>query len=143
MSLRKSPSRTPVFLAANPRNAQQSTGPRTAKVKAPSRLNGLKTGVYSPQFKQLLENAVSTPPGAACQAALATMTCEQATHPVFARELDLMHWAAYGVFKEEAEAKGRRKKGGPTLLQSEPGMSLKNIEGFEDSLAKLLIRIEL
>jgi len=143
MSLRKSPSRTPAFLGANPRNAQQSTGPRTAKGKAQSRLNGLKTGVNSPQFKQLLENAVSTPLGAACQAALATMTCEQATHPVFARELDVMHWAAYGVFKEEAEAKGRRKKGGPTLLQSEPGMSLKNIEGFEDSLAKLFIRIEL
>ena len=143
MSLRKPPSLTPAFLAANRRNARRSTGPRTAKGKAQSRLNGLKTGVNSPQFKQLLENAVSTPLGAACQAALATLTCEQATHSVFARELDVMHWAAYGVLKEEGEAKGRRKKGGPTLLQSEPGMSLKNIEGFEDSLAKLLIKIEL
>jgi len=86
---------------------------------------------------------VSTPPGAAYQAALGTLTPEQATHRVFAGELDAMHWAAFGVFKEEPDTKGRRKKGGPTLLQSEPGMSLKNIEGFEDSLAKLFIRIEL
>ena len=137
MSLRKPPSLTPAFLAANRRNARKSTGPCTARGKAQSRLNGLKTGVNSPQLKQLLENYLNAPPGAAYQAALGTLTPEQATHRVFAGELDAMHWAAFGVFKEEADTKGRRKKGGPTLLQSEPGMSLKNIEGFEDSLAKL------
>ena len=112
MSLRKSPSRTPAFLAANRRNAQKSTGPRTARGKAQSRMNGLKNGVYSPRFKQLLENCINAPPGAAYQAALATLTPEQATHPVFARQLDVVHWAVFGVFKEEAKSKARRKKGG-------------------------------
>ena len=128
MSLRKPPSRTPAFLAANRRNAQKSTGPRTDRGKAQSCLNGLKTGAYSPRFKQLMENCLHAPPGAAYQAAWATLTPEQAAHPVFARELDVVHWAVFGVFREEAEAKTRTEKKASTLLRTEPGMSLKNME---------------
>ena len=43
---------TPARLAANRRNARKSTGPRTARGKAQSRMNGLKSGVYP-----------ATPPG--------------------------------------------------------------------------------
>ncbi|MGO9268867.1 MAG: hypothetical protein ACLQOO_01155 [Terriglobia bacterium] len=50
--LRKSPTRTEAFLAANRRNALQSTGPRTTEGKARSCMNNLKHGRYA---KRLLE----------------------------------------------------------------------------------------
>jgi hypothetical protein len=42
MSLRKTPQRTPRLLAATRRNAQDSSGPRTAAGKQNSKLNALK-----------------------------------------------------------------------------------------------------
>jgi hypothetical protein len=53
LSLRKSPTRTPAFLEAIRRNAQQSTGPRTRRGKAQSCLNRLKTGGRSRVYRQL------------------------------------------------------------------------------------------
>jgi hypothetical protein len=47
MSLRKSPQRTPKLLAAARRNAQHSTGPRTAAGKQNSKPNALKHGRYA------------------------------------------------------------------------------------------------
>ncbi|MGB7591160.1 MAG: hypothetical protein WBO19_07970, partial [Terriglobia bacterium] len=44
MSLRKSPQLTPALLAAARRNAQHSTGPRSAAAKQNSKLNALKHG---------------------------------------------------------------------------------------------------
>jgi hypothetical protein len=44
MSLRRSPRRTPAFLAANRANAQKSTGPRTAPGKQRSAANAFRTG---------------------------------------------------------------------------------------------------
>jgi len=44
MSLRKRPALTPRLLAANARNAEKSTGPRTRRGKAFTRLNGWKGG---------------------------------------------------------------------------------------------------
>jgi hypothetical protein len=44
MPLRKSPERTPAFLAAHRTNVRRSTGPRTAEGKARGRLNALKHG---------------------------------------------------------------------------------------------------
>jgi hypothetical protein len=49
VSLRKSPTLTPALLAANRRNAKKSTGPRTARGKAWSRLNSLRHGCHSPR----------------------------------------------------------------------------------------------
>ena len=47
MSLRKSPQLTPGLLAAARRNAQHSTGPRSAAAKQNSKLNALKHGRYA------------------------------------------------------------------------------------------------
>ena len=47
MSLRKSPERTPAFLAAQRRNAQKCRGPKTPEGKARSSLNALKHGQYA------------------------------------------------------------------------------------------------
>jgi hypothetical protein len=44
MALRKSPTRTPAFLAANRANARKSTGPRTPQGKAQAALNALRHG---------------------------------------------------------------------------------------------------
>ncbi len=55
--LRKSPTRTEAFLAANRRNAQKCTGPRTPEGKARGPLNGLKNGRYAEQLPEKLEAA--------------------------------------------------------------------------------------
>jgi hypothetical protein len=47
MSLRKSPQLTPSLLAAARRNAQHSTGPRSAAGKQNSKLNAMKRGRYA------------------------------------------------------------------------------------------------
>jgi hypothetical protein len=55
--LRKSPTRTEAFLAANRRNAQKCTGPRTPEGKARASLNGLKHGRYAHHLPEKLEAA--------------------------------------------------------------------------------------
>ena len=55
--LRKSPTRTEAFLAANRRNAQKCTGPRTPEGKARSSLNALKNGRYAERLPEKLEAA--------------------------------------------------------------------------------------
>jgi len=55
--LRKSPTRTEAFLAANRRNAQKSTGPRTSEGKARVSLNALKHGRCAKRLPEKLEAA--------------------------------------------------------------------------------------
>jgi len=55
--LRKSPTRTEAFLAANRRNAQKCTGPRTPEGKARVSLNALKNGRYAHRLPEKLEAA--------------------------------------------------------------------------------------
>jgi len=55
--LRKSPTRTEAFLAANRRNALKCTGPRTPEGKARSSLNNLKHGRYAQRLPETLEAA--------------------------------------------------------------------------------------
>jgi hypothetical protein len=57
LMLRKSPTRTEAFLAANRRNAQKCTGPRTPEGKARSSLNALKSGRYAHRLPEKLEAA--------------------------------------------------------------------------------------
>ena len=88
MSLRKSPTLTPARLAANRRNAQKSTGPRTARGKAWSRMNGLRTGSRSPAYWALWRALLEAPPGAIDRVADEVLTPEQASHPLFGSLVD-------------------------------------------------------
>jgi len=62
MSLRKSPTLTPALLAANRRNARKSTGPRTVRGKAQTRLNALRGGGRSRVRNDLWLALLHAPP---------------------------------------------------------------------------------
>ena len=68
MSLRKSPQLTPRLLAAARRNAQLSTGPRSAAGKQNSKLNALKHGrqIVNYIVNYELPSSFSPPPTAVC-----------------------------------------------------------------------------
>jgi len=88
MSLRKLSTLTPARLAANRRSAQKSTGPRTARGKAWSRMNGLRTGNRSPAYDALWRALLYAPPGATDRVASLILTPEQASHPLFSSLVD-------------------------------------------------------
>ena len=96
MSLRKSPM-TPARLEANRRNAQKSTGPRTALGKSQSRLNGLRSGGRSRLYNDLLLALSDAPPCAVVQTARAALTPAQAKHPLFAELVQIFRLAESNV----------------------------------------------
>jgi len=57
MSLCRPKTKTPALLAACRANARKGTGPRTPEGKCRSRLNALKHGRYSPNFRESLAQA--------------------------------------------------------------------------------------
>jgi len=86
MSLRRSPRLTPAFLAANRRNAQKSTGPRTAGGKARARLNRLTHGRRSPLFARFW-TALQENPSKCRWVTQRLLKLEDTRHPLFARYL--------------------------------------------------------
>ena len=93
MSLLKPRVITPARLAANRRNAQKSTGPRTARGKAQSRLNGLRHGFCSPAYRQFWLALLEAPPGYPVGKTVCEMlTPEQSCHRVYADLIDV-HFA--------------------------------------------------
>ena len=97
MSLLKPRLMTPARLAANRRNARKSTGPRTARGKAQSRMNGLRSGWSSPTYRNLWRAFLEAPPGAVEETARAVLTPEQAAHPKFAELVDIFRQAEIEV----------------------------------------------
>ena len=100
MSLRKSPTRTPALREANRRNAQKSTGPRTALGKAHTRLNGLRKGTRSPFYRNLMEILFNAPPCRVEEMAGAMLSPEAAAHPMIARTVELFCQAEAEVARE-------------------------------------------
>ena len=84
MSLLKPLVSSPARIAANRRNARKSTGPRSARGKAQSRLNRLRNGGRSRLYQELMWKLMDAPPAAVARAARAALTPEQAAHPLFA-----------------------------------------------------------
>ena len=89
MSLRKSPTRTPALLAANRRNAQKSTGPRTRRGKAWSRLNPLKEGWKSREYVNFITALMNAPPGRVDLVANNLLRAQEVHHPLFLETADL------------------------------------------------------
>ena len=83
MPLRKSPM-TSARLEANRRNAQKSTGPRTARGKSQSRLNGLRSGTRSRLYEDFLLALLDASPGTIVKTARTVLSPAQAAHPLFA-----------------------------------------------------------
>ena len=96
MSLRKNPM-TPARLQANRRNAQKSTGPRTARGKSQSRLNRLRSGARSRLYRDLLLALSDAPPGAIVETARAVLTPAQPVHPLFAQLVEIFRRAEIGT----------------------------------------------
>ena len=91
--LRKSPTRTEAFLAANRRNALKSTGPRTARGKAWSCMNNLKHGRYCKRLPEKLAAAGDHGGAALCQKVrgeIATAFEAKPDDPLHTRQLDKM-----------------------------------------------------
>jgi hypothetical protein len=89
VSLRKSPTRTPALLAANRRNAQKSTGPRTRSGKAWSRLNPLKEGRQSREHVNFITALMNARPGRVGAVANALLSAQEVHHPLFLETADL------------------------------------------------------
>jgi hypothetical protein len=83
MSLRKSPTLTPALLNSNRRNARKSTGPKTARGKAWSRLNRLRHGARSPEYISFVEALLDAPGGQVGVTAQAILLSKPALHPMF------------------------------------------------------------
>jgi hypothetical protein len=110
MSLRKSPALTPARIEANRRNAQKSTGPRSARGKAHSCLNPLKNGGYSLVYRNLLRALLLAPPCAVDEMAWAVLTPEQAAHPVFRKAIEIAWEAEMGIVRQERERNAEEKR---------------------------------
>jgi len=96
MSLLKPLTVTPARLAANRRNARKSTGPRTARGKAQTRMNGLGSGEYSRLYHNVMNALLYAPPGAVDKMAQAILTPQQAAHPLFAEFVEVACLADHG-----------------------------------------------
>ena len=105
MLLRKSPPLTPARLDANRRNAQKSTGPRTAHGRAYSRMNALKKGWSSRFYRDLLSSLVYAPPGTLEGTIKAILTPQQAAHPLFAEAAEIACEAETQVILEYRHAR--------------------------------------
>jgi hypothetical protein len=81
--LRKSPTLTPALLASNRQNAKKSTGPRTARGKAWSRLNRLRHGARSPEFINFLNALLDAPSGRVGVTAQALLQSRKVLHSLF------------------------------------------------------------
>ena len=100
MSLRQPLTMTPARIAANRRNARKSTGPRTARGKAQSRMNGLRDGGRSRFYRNLMLTLFNAPPCAVDRTAQAVLTSEQAAHPLFAELVEMFRQAEIEVVRE-------------------------------------------
>ncbi len=100
MSLRKCPTLTPALLASNRRNAKKSTGPRTARGKAWSRLNRFQHGMRSPEYINFFKALHDAPLGKVGMMADALLSSPQVIHPLFTHIADAFVEADIEMCKE-------------------------------------------
>jgi hypothetical protein len=90
MSLLKPRVMTPARLEANRRNALKSTGPRTARGKAQSRLNAMRHGFCSPTYRTLWRALLDAAPSYPVAKTVCSMlTPEEYYHPVYSQLVEV------------------------------------------------------
>lgn len=100
VSLLKPHTITAARIAANRRNAQKSTGPRTPRGKAQSRMNGLRNGGRSCLYLGLMRTLLNAPPCAVNRTAQAVLTPELAAHPLIAELVEIFRQAELQVIQQ-------------------------------------------
>jgi hypothetical protein len=114
MSLRKSPTRTPALLEANRRNARKSTGPRTARGKAQTRMNAFQNGNRSRLRGDLRLALLNAPPGRVEDWTQVLMTPEMACNQHLREVAEIFTQAERetGQHFHELVSRQKRKGGG-------------------------------
>jgi hypothetical protein len=126
MSLLKPRVITPARRAAHRRNAQKSTGPRTARGKAQSRLNGLRHGFCSPAYRQFWLALLEAPPGyPVASTVCAMLTPQESCHPVYADFIDVH-------FEMEMEDRAYTQRVRRRRASQAGGDSERSLEPFEN-----------
>jgi hypothetical protein len=120
MSLRKSPTLTPALTASNRRNARKSTGPRTARGKAWSRLNRLRNGSRSPECTNFLEALLDAPPGRVGVTAQALLQSNKVLYSLFIEAAELSVQAEIDICEESRRNRAQRKCENDLFLRSKP-----------------------
>ena len=125
MSLLKPRVVTPARRAANRRNAQKSTGPRTARGKAQSRLNGLRHGFCSPAYRQFRLALFEASPGyPVANTVCAMLTPQESCHPVYADLIDVH----FEMEMEDRAYNQRVRRRRASQARRDPKRSLEHIE---------------
>lgn len=109
MSLRKSPTLTPALLASNRRNAKKSTGPRTARGKARSRLNSFKHGTRSPEYIDFVKALFEAPAGRVAVTARALLASKPVVHPRLIEAAELSVETEISLCEESQRREAQRR----------------------------------
>ena len=109
MSLRKSPTLTPALLASNRRNARESTGPRTVRGKAWSRLNSLREGWRAPDYIKFLVALIDAPPGRMAMTARALLNSRPVNHTLFLEAAELAVQVEIDICEESRWSSAHRE----------------------------------
>jgi hypothetical protein len=91
---------TPSRLEADRPNAPKSTGPRSTRGKAQSRMNGLRSGARSRLYRDLWVTLFNAPPCAVERTAAQIFTPELALHPLSADTVEQFREAEIAVAGE-------------------------------------------
>lgn len=100
MSLRKSPTLTPALLASNRLNAKKSTGPRSKRGKAWSRLNRFRHGMRSLEYINFFKALHDAPLGEVGMTADTLLSSQEVIHPLLTQIADAVVQADIDICKE-------------------------------------------
>jgi len=100
---------TPARLVAHRSNSLKSTGPKTARGKAWSRMNRLDDGMHSPEYVNFLKALIYAPPGRVGETAQAILASKPVIHPLFWEAAEMAVHAEIDICAEYRWRRSRQK----------------------------------